>query len=336
MSVYKYNKKFYDWIDKMPKRDADIILPYLIKWITPKSVVDFGCGEGVWLASVMELDDHISILGIDGDYVDKSRLKIPSDAFLAADLSKPFEIKEKFDLAISTEVAEHIEERYSEQFVDNITSAADRIFFTAATPGQGGVNHVNEQWQSYWVEKFRRRGFFVDLSVRNFFWNRSDVTDWRKKNMLYFSKIENQTIAPWIPCFDVVHPESYNILYDRLINSNADYLYLITHLEEVLQLDTAISKIIQSHDNIVIYPYGKNGKICKMILNGKYGIREYAIADNIESEKDVNILSAKELGDLQDDFVVIDTCGNSTIHEEVLTTLRLFVKEKDIVTVFNA
>ena len=56
----------------------------------------------------------------------------------------------------------------------------------------------------------------------------------------------------------------------------------------------------------------------------------------IESEKDVNILSAKELGDLQDDFVVIDTCGNSTIHEEVLTTLRLFVKEKDIVTVFNA
>ena len=73
-----------------------------------------------------------------------------------------------------------------------------------------------------------------------------------------------------------------------------------------------------------------------MILNGKYGIREYAIADNIESEKDVNILSAKELGDLQDDFVVIDTCGNSTIHEEVLTTLRLFVKEKDIVTVFNA
>ena len=333
-SMYKYNKKFYDWIDNMVKGDAEVIMPYLIQWTQPKNIVDFGCGEGVWLEVARGLDENISFLGIDCDYLDRERLKIPSDLFMAADLSRPLEIKEKYDLAISTEVAEHIEERYSEQFVDNITSAADRIFFTAATPGQDGVNHINEQWQSYWIEKFRRRGYFVDLSVRNFFWNRDDVTDWRRKNILFFSKCEKESIAPCAPCFDVVHPESYRILEERLIASNAQYLYTISHLEAVQQLDNVISNIVQKYKNIVIYPYGKNGKICKTILNGKYGIQEYAIVDNIESERDVNILSVKDLEELQEDFVVIDTCSNPKIHEETLNYLRCFVDKENIVTVF--
>lgn len=333
--MYKYNKKFYDWIDNMVKGDAEVIMPYLIQWINPRNIVDFGCGEGIWLEAARGLDENISVLGIDGDYVDRGRLKIPSDLFMAADLSKPLEIKEKYDLAISTEVAEHIEERYSEQFVDNITSVADRIFFTAATPGQDGVNHINEQWQSYWIEKFGRRGYFIDLSVRNFFWNRDDVTDWRRKNILYFTKCENESIAPYVPCFDVVHPESYRILEERLIASNAQYLYTITHLEVVQQLDKVISEIVQKYENIVIYPYGKNGKICKTILNGKYGIQEYAIVDNIESERDVNILSAKGLEELQEDFVIIDTCSNPKIHEETLECLRHFVNKENIVTVFK-
>ena len=33
------------------------------------------------------------------------------------------------------------------------------ICFSAAVPGQGGYQHINEQFQDYWIEKFRARGY---------------------------------------------------------------------------------------------------------------------------------------------------------------------------------
>lgn len=104
--MYQYNKKFYDWIGEMARKDAEIILPYLIEWIKPRSVVDFGCGEGLWLEIAKQIDKTISIFGIVGDYVDRNRLKIPEENFCSCDLSKPLHIKTKYDLAICTEVTE--------------------------------------------------------------------------------------------------------------------------------------------------------------------------------------------------------------------------------------
>jgi cyclopropane fatty-acyl-phospholipid synthase-like methyltransferase len=66
----------------------------------------------------------------------------------------------RFDVAISAEVAEHVKPQFADNLVNQLVTLSDQIMFTAAVPGQGGgVDHVNEQPNSYWIEKFVRRGY---------------------------------------------------------------------------------------------------------------------------------------------------------------------------------
>lgn len=101
------------------------------------------------------------------------------------------------------------------------------------------------------------------------------------------------------------------------------------------QLDDTILQVTQKYKNIIIYPYGKNGKLCKKILNSKYGIQEWAIMDNYGYLNDEGILPVSALRNKEDDFVVIDTCSNPQKHKEILEELHRFVKNEKIFTVFT-
>ncbi len=72
------------------------------------------------------------------------------------------------DLVISTEVAEHLPESAADRFVELLTSVAPAAVVTAALPGSGGKDHVNEQPNAYWVAKFAARGFTLheELTTR--------------------------------------------------------------------------------------------------------------------------------------------------------------------------
>jgi 2-polyprenyl-3-methyl-5-hydroxy-6-metoxy-1,4-benzoquinol methylase len=72
-----------------------------------RSLVDVGCGIGTWLAE-FEAAGIADVTGVDGDYVDRARLLIDRARFEPRDLSRPFELDRKFDLAMSLEVAEHL------------------------------------------------------------------------------------------------------------------------------------------------------------------------------------------------------------------------------------
>src|SRR5947208_1186881 len=76
------------------------IVPLALELVKPSSVVDFGCGIGMWLAAFR--DEGIEdVLGIDGSYVDRRQLRVPSDAFIASDLTQPVSLSRTFDLAVS-------------------------------------------------------------------------------------------------------------------------------------------------------------------------------------------------------------------------------------------
>jgi 2-polyprenyl-3-methyl-5-hydroxy-6-metoxy-1,4-benzoquinol methylase len=47
-----------------------IIVPIVLKYITPESVVDFGCGLGTWLRAFKE-KGIVEILGLDGKWRDE-------------------------------------------------------------------------------------------------------------------------------------------------------------------------------------------------------------------------------------------------------------------------
>ena len=65
------------------------------------------------------------------------KLYIDPSCFTPVNLREPFEIGEKYDLAISVEVAEHLPEAAGQMLVKACTSAAGVVMFSAAVPGQG-------------------------------------------------------------------------------------------------------------------------------------------------------------------------------------------------------
>ena len=69
--------------------------------------------------------------------------------FVASDLSEPITIDRGYDLALCIEVAEHLPLSSEPTLIEELTSAAQAVMFSAAIPGQEGVNHVNEQWLDY-------------------------------------------------------------------------------------------------------------------------------------------------------------------------------------------
>lgn len=163
------------------------VVPILIDLIKPKSVVDIGCGLGDWL-SVFQKNGVEKILGVDGNWVNKNNLYIKEDYFLEQNLTQPLILNQKFDLALSLEVAEHLPESAANTFVETLTNLSDNIVFSAAIPNQGGQNHINEQWHSYWIEKFESKGFYCHDVIRPLIWKNKKVAWWYKQNILYFSK----------------------------------------------------------------------------------------------------------------------------------------------------
>jgi SAM-dependent methyltransferase len=182
------------------------VVPMVMDLVKPNSVLDVGCGIGTWLKAFEEkgIDD---CLGIDGDYVDRSLFRIPEEKFQTVDLRNGWALKRKFDLAISLEVAEHLPESSADLFVESLINHGTTILFSAAIPGQGGQNHLNEQWPEYWQEKFLKHGFYFHDTIRPLIWNNSKVDWWYKQNV-FLVKREKPSSLPY-QSLSVIHPEFF-------------------------------------------------------------------------------------------------------------------------------
>ncbi len=214
MTRAMYSRSFYSDQASISQRSAETVLPIIIETVRPTSVVDVGCGAGTWLETAMSLGVS-DVLGIDFGAAAHEALRIPPERFLQRDLTEPIDLGRSFDLAISLEVAEHLPERLSRQFVATMASLAPVVMFSAATPGQGGTGHVNEQWQSYWVERFADVGYAASGLVRSIAWDDDSVAAHYAQNTLLFASerwvSENSDV--WTPLaepIDVIHPRIYS------------------------------------------------------------------------------------------------------------------------------
>jgi len=141
--VTAYDQDFYESQMEDSLRSARIYLAHLWKHHQPPSVIDIGCGRGMWLKASGELGAE-RLVGLDGPWNHQDLMVDPRIRFQAVDLNQRFAIDEKFDLAMSLEVAEHLPESSAHDFVASIASAADVVLFGAAYTGQGGTNHVKD------------------------------------------------------------------------------------------------------------------------------------------------------------------------------------------------
>lgn len=141
-----YNDDFYKNRNRDTYYAAETILNLVLKrlLITPKSIVDIGCGVGTWL-QVANIKYNINtVVGVDGDYVPRRYLQIKENEFVTCNLEnysvdKVMKENRKFDIAISLEVAEHISEENAFNFINKLCKLSDVVVFSAAVPKQGGI-----------------------------------------------------------------------------------------------------------------------------------------------------------------------------------------------------
>ncbi len=206
----KYDTAFFEHYAPGTRKSAAVVVPLVNKLVRPESVLDVGCGVGTWLAEWIN-QGVTDVLGLDGDYLDSAAMQIEPTTFLPVDLRSPFSLGRRFDLVESLEVAEHLEESCADAFVQSLASHADTVLFSAAIPGQGGTHHVNEQWPSYWAEKFAHAGLKPFDVIRPTIWADRRVDCWYRQNILLFSKKRAFDVDD--ACIDVVHPEYWETHY---------------------------------------------------------------------------------------------------------------------------
>lgn len=209
--VAPYDKHFYDTIRPGVQASAAAVVPRIIELIHPEKVIDVGCGEGWWAHEFSR--NGCEVIGVDGSYVEGSPL---GDRFIPHDLRRPLpaHLAGRFDLAVCLEVAEHLDQRYADRFVHDLSVLAEVILFSAAIPGQGGAGHANEQWPAYWVQRFARHGFHASGALRLEFWEDDRVENWYRQNLIVFAQLPSLYPAlfktPLATPWPLVHPVLYN------------------------------------------------------------------------------------------------------------------------------
>jgi SAM-dependent methyltransferase len=192
-------------------KSPSVILPILFQVFKPSSVLDVGAGLGTWLKVCTDLG-VTEILGIDGEYVDMSKVVIPREYFSHKDLTKLTHLDKRYDLTICLEVAEHLPEFHAQNFVKFLSSTSDTILFSAAIPFQGGQGHVNEKPLPYWIALFQEYGYKLYDFIRPTIWDNETIEWWYKQNIVLFSRrilsIQDNNISFYGK--SLVHPDCYS------------------------------------------------------------------------------------------------------------------------------
>ncbi|NQX89167.1 MAG: class I SAM-dependent methyltransferase [Halioglobus sp.] len=188
MVSYTYNESFYKYLNHGAVSSAEIVVNGLIRALPCKidSVLDVGCAAGAWL-SIWKANG-CEVTGLDGDYVEESMFLIDPSEFNPRDISQPFDLGTRFDLCQSLEVAEHIPKSAADQFIDSLCRASDIVLFSAAPPGQGGENHINEQPYEYWQALFEDHNYQMYDVVRKTVGDNKTVMPWYRYNTFLFVK----------------------------------------------------------------------------------------------------------------------------------------------------
>jgi SAM-dependent methyltransferase len=247
-----YTDDFFAMQEEPTRVSAREAVPAVLEHVRAASVVDVGCGMGIWLAEFKArgVEDY---LGIDGAYVRREKLLIDPSRFQSRDLSQPFEVGRRFDLALSLEVAEHLPKKSAESFVASLTALAPVVLFSAAIPYQGGTGHINEQWPEYWQDKFAHHDYVVVDCLRTRLWKSPTIMPWYPQNMLFFVEGKRLGEYPRLasefgrvgpdPPLARVHPNIYLHVVDQLIK-NAQHSWKLA-----LQASTRLREI-----NLLVFP----------------------------------------------------------------------------------
>jgi hypothetical protein len=182
-----YNNEFY--ANQVPGsiKSAVRYRDILLNLFRPRSIVDVGCGRGTWLKAFKDAGVN-RLVGYDGPWNNQESMIDDAIRFFCTDLSEPSNIStsERFDLAISLEVAEHVKPESALNFISLLTRLSDVVLFSAAYIKQGGTNHINEQKHTYWARFFASFGYIPYDLFRPVVWGDDEIEFWYQQNTFLY------------------------------------------------------------------------------------------------------------------------------------------------------
>lgn len=217
-----YGDDFYKTQISGSYNSARKYVDHLSSVYVPQTVVDVGCGRGTWLKAFREKGTRKTV-GLDGNWNTQANMVDPSIIFRSVDLNEPIGVTDddRYDLAISLEVAEHLRQSSAQVFVHSLTRLSDVVMFGAAYTRQGGTNHINEQPPTYWARMFREKDYLPFDLFRPVFWGDEDVEFWYQQNTFLYVNSSSRLVEKLAekghyplknPAFmDCVHPTLYEL-----------------------------------------------------------------------------------------------------------------------------
>lgn len=177
MEALTYDEEFYRQETVVAYQSASIVLPVIFEMYECHKVIDIGSGTGAW-ASVAALLGKIT-KAVDKDVPEHLSIHPVTDY----DLNQGYDCS-GWDLAICLEVAEHLHEMNGPLLVRGLANAS-AVLFSAATPGQPGVNHINCKPHDYWHLLFEKEGLYP---VHAGSWFDEPVQDFYRRNMFLYRR----------------------------------------------------------------------------------------------------------------------------------------------------
>ena len=160
-----------------------------------KRYLDVGAGSGAYAAELTRRSFHC-IACEHSPVARKMAIKQGVDC-RPFDLmhDPPANVTGPFDVAYCFEVAEHVPEPLGRKLVEFIASQAPQVVFTAASPGQLGMGHINCHPKSYWIDRFAERSmrYRDDLTAALIAGFRAEeVAWWLIDNAMVFERSQDE------------------------------------------------------------------------------------------------------------------------------------------------
>lgn len=185
-----YTAGYFQKLDRRSSAGMRVIADSILTAFRPNHVVDVGCGSGVLLRELKS--QGVDVRGLE---LATSAIETCERQGLTVarwDLTQVFHTQRfSADVVICLEVAEQLPESSSTQLITSLVSMGPNVVFSAATPGQGGRDHQNEQPHEYWIKKFVDMDYTLDTQKTSRWrrkWKAAGIPNWYHRNVMVFHK----------------------------------------------------------------------------------------------------------------------------------------------------